>query len=67
MTTVRPPSPLCNDDMGIDNGMMPDQQISVSSELKPEHTKEKLKSSNKHGWQPITNSPSEWVQVINFI
>lgn len=66
-TGSTPPQPYCIDPMGIGDGMMNDQQISVSSELQPHHTKQQVKLKSKFGWQPITNSPLEWIQVNSSI
>lgn len=43
--------------------MLSDQQIVVSSELPPDHDKTHLKLTGNEPWQPLTNSPMEWVQV----
>lgn len=66
-TTLPPttlPTPTCIDPLGVDNSIMLNDQIAVSSELRPHHTKDQLKTSGRFAWQPITNSPSEWVQVF---
>jgi hypothetical protein len=54
---------MCEDPMGLDDGMMSDQQVSVSSELNHNHSKASLKLSDDNSWQPLTNSPTEFVQV----
>lgn len=50
--------------MGLDEGYMSDQQISVSSELDNNHTKNNLRLSDDNAWQPLINSKTEFVQVI---
>ncbi|KAK4875849.1 hypothetical protein RN001_012271 [Aquatica leii] len=61
-TTTILPQPLCKDPMGVENGLLSLDQISVSSELNTEHNKEYLKINGKSAWQTITNNPTEWVQ-----
>nr|CAH7739498.1 unnamed protein product [Callosobruchus chinensis] len=51
----------CDDPMGIDDGSMSEQQISTSSELSPDRSKKHLKISSESAWQPLTNSPTEWI------
>lgn len=57
---------MCDDPMGLDDGMMSDQQISVSSEMDKNHTKANLKLGGDSVWQPVTNSPTEFIQVSFF-
>ncbi|RZC42307.1 hemocytin, partial [Asbolus verrucosus] len=61
LTTVTTP-PMCDDPMGLNDGMMSDQQISVSSELDEDHSKSNLKINDVNTWQPLTNSPVEFIQ-----
>jgi hypothetical protein len=63
LATVAPTVSMCEDPMGLDDGMMSDQQVSVSSELNHNHSKASLKLSDENSWQPLTNSPTEFVQV----
>ena len=49
--------------MGLDDNSMSDQQISVSSELDRNHGIPNLKLSDDSAWQPLTNSPTEFIQV----
>lgn len=63
ISTVRTPL-LCDESMGLDEGYMSDQQISVSSELDNNHTKSSLRLSDDNAWQPLINSKTEFVQVI---
>lgn len=51
---------FCDDEMGVNNGALASTQISVSSEL-TKGNKDDLKLSGT-GWQPLTNSPTEFVQ-----
>ncbi|XP_025836285.1 hemocytin [Agrilus planipennis] len=60
--STKPPPPLCTEVMGVDNGLIADEQISVSSELNKDHDKTQLKMNGVSYWQPLTNSPLEWVQ-----
>lgn len=53
----------CDDQMGLSSGEMGTHQISTSSDLSPEHDKESLKLNGTSSWQPLTNSPTEWIQV----
>ena len=54
---------VCTDEMGLDNGAMNDEQVTVSSSMIDNfHGKEASFSSPK-GWTPLTNSPNEWIQV----
>ncbi|KAF5285691.1 hypothetical protein FQR65_LT13076 [Abscondita terminalis] len=63
LTTTYTPPILCSDPLGITNGLMADQQITVSSETPPAHTKKMIRFDNQAGWQPYTSSPSEWIQI----
>ncbi|KAJ3643777.1 hypothetical protein Zmor_026489 [Zophobas morio] len=65
LTTLHPttsPPPQCDDPMGLDDNSMSDQQISVSSELDRNHGIPNLKLSDDSAWQPLTNSPTEFIQ-----
>lgn len=53
---------FCNDEMGVNNNKMSPTQYSVSSELGPENSKHRLKVDDPSAWQPLTNSPTEFVQ-----
>lgn len=53
---------LCDDEMGVNNGALAPNQISVSSELETLYSKEHLKLDDRKAWQPLTNSPTEFVQ-----
>lgn len=59
-TTTPPVTKLCDDEMGVNNGALSPHQIDVSSQLKA-HSKEDLKLSGT-SWQPLTNSPTEFVK-----
>lgn len=48
--------------MGVNNGDMSPTQFSVSSELGPQYSKHHLKVDDYSAWQPLTNSPTEFVQ-----
>lgn len=63
VTPTTETTPYCMDEMGVNNGMMADAQISVTSELNSNHDKEHLKLDSTTGWRPLTNSPFEWLQV----
>jgi von Willebrand factor len=65
--------PMCDDPMGVENGQLAPSQIKVSSSklpvpgvktaavpLKPS---EALKMTSKQGWQPMMDSPNEFVVV----
>lgn len=52
--------------MGLGDGMMADQQVSVSSELGPKFSKKNLKIEGNSAWQPIANTPTEWIK-FNFV
>ncbi|EFA10333.2 hemocytin [Tribolium castaneum] len=56
------PKPMCDDPMGLDDQMMSDQQVTVSSELDNNHTKANLRVNGDDVWQPLTNSVTEFVQ-----
>lgn len=57
------PPKYCEDPMGLGDGTMSDQQVSVSSELSPKHSKKFLKINNvESAWQPLTSNPTEWIQ-----
>lgn len=56
---------FCDDEMGVNNGALAPDQISVSSELKT-NSKNHLKLDDKTAWQPHTNSPTEFVH-FNFL
>lgn len=62
-STVTPKVEVCQDFMGLSDGRMDWQQVSVSSELLPEHDKRKLSVEAQGSWEPATNSPIEWVEV----
>lgn len=49
--------------MGYDDGLMADQQVSTSSDISPEHSKQHLKLNSDSSWQPLTNSATEWIMV----
>lgn len=55
--------PVCDDPMGVSNELMADVQITVSSELGPDYSKKHLKINDNSAWQPLTNSPTEFVEV----
>lgn len=60
-TTTEKPK-YCDDEMGVNNGNMSPSQYSVSSEFGPEHSKHHLKLDDHSAWQPLTNSPMEFVE-----
>nr|XP_023019258.1 hemocytin-like [Leptinotarsa decemlineata] len=51
----------CDDEMGLSGGVMSDQQVSTSSDFSPEHSKQHLSLTDESSWQPLTNSPTEWI------
>lgn len=56
--------PICYDPLGVDSGMLRDQQIKLSSHKAnvPEaEAKRQLKLSSPQGWQPSIDSPNEFV------
>lgn len=55
------PVALCDDEMGLSDGSLVDQQISVSSEATG-HGKKHIRLNGDDVWQPLTNSATEWVQ-----
>ncbi|KAJ8974052.1 hypothetical protein NQ317_002298, partial [Molorchus minor] len=59
-TTIKPE--LCDDSMGLSDGKMGDHQISTSSDLSPKHSKSYLRLNSDSAWQPLSNSPTEWIQ-----
>lgn len=61
--TTAAPKETCTDPMGLSDGRMVAEQVLVSSETGPEHDKTQLSVGGESGWQPITNSPTEWVEV----
>ena len=60
-------SEQCDDPMGVENGQISFQQISVSSEFSPKNSKESLKINGDNAWQPFSNSPMEWIEVSAII
>lgn len=44
-------------------GDMSEQQVTTSSELSPDYGKAQLKLNSVLAWQPLTNSPTEWILV----
>lgn len=64
LITIRPTikPKLCEDPMGLGEGLMSDQQIATSSQISPDHNKKHLKLNEDSYWQPLTNSVTEWVQ-----
>lgn len=52
---------MCDEPMGIDNGQMSPQQITVSSIKHGIKPAEAMKLSAKRGWNPNINSPNEFV------
>lgn len=63
-TTARPV--VCTDPMGLGDGMMADQQVSVSSELEAKVGKKHIIIDGPSAWQPLSNTPTEWIQ-FNFL
>lgn len=53
---------MCDDPMGVEDGTLSPQQVTVSSEKGPGNTKEDLKINGPSAWQPLTNTPTEFVQ-----
>ncbi|XP_066254573.1 hemocytin [Euwallacea similis] len=53
---------LCDDQMGLSNGLLVDQQIRVSSEASEEVGKKQIRLNSDSSWQPLTNSMTEWVE-----
>lgn len=53
----------CDDEMGLGDGKMSDRQISISSEFSREFSKQNLKITGNKSWQPLSNSPTEWILV----
>lgn len=65
LTTTGPSKmigPTCDDAMGVESQLMNDGQISVSSDRTPEKLSSKLSLASKSSWQPLANSPTEWIQ-----
>ncbi|XP_030749920.1 hemocytin [Sitophilus oryzae] len=61
--TLPPDHPsLCDDEMGLSNGSLVNQQIKVSSELSSQFSKKYIRLNNLNFWQPLSDSPTEWVQ-----
>lgn len=62
--TIRP---LCDDPLGLDNGIMRPNQIEVSSakspfaKTKPSYVFESLKLTSPKGWSPNLDTPNEYV------
>lgn len=54
--------PMCTDAMGLEEGMLNDQQISVSSQASPDNSKKALRLDSPQAWQPLTNTPNEWIK-----
>ncbi|CAG9772868.1 unnamed protein product [Ceutorhynchus assimilis] len=61
-TTLIPKVAFCDDEMGLRNGSIVDQQISVSSEASPEFGKKQIRLNSDAGWKPLSDSTTEWVQ-----
>lgn len=61
-TTIKP---ICDDPLGVADSKLSLDQIKVSSE-KAGHEKPSLKIDGPTAWQPLTNSPTEWV-MFNFV
>lgn len=59
--TTTPPQEMCDEPMGVENKQLVDQQISVSSDKKhlPMHG---LPLNSTKAWQPLANTPNEWVK-----
>lgn len=66
LKTTTPRPIVCTDPMGLGDGMMADQQVSVSSELAPKVAKENIIIDGPSAWQPLSNTPTEWIQ-FNFM
>lgn len=58
--------PLCDEPMGIDNGLLQPAQIQVSSKKSNINTYDLIKLSTPEGWRPIIDSPNEYV-LIDFL
>ncbi|KAL1513261.1 hypothetical protein ABEB36_002690 [Hypothenemus hampei] len=60
--TTHLPIALCDDEMGLGNGLLSDQQIRTSSEISSDHSKRQVRLNSDSFWQPLTNSVTEWVE-----
>lgn len=61
--------PMCDDQMGVENGILNDDQISLSSfksDQSKDAAKRLLKLSSFNGWKPNIDSPNEYV-VFDFL
>uniref|UniRef100_A0AAR5PSZ2 F5/8 type C domain-containing protein n=1 Tax=Dendroctonus ponderosae TaxID=77166 RepID=A0AAR5PSZ2_DENPD len=63
LTTQLPKVAHCDDEMGLRNGSMVDQQISVSSEASQAVGKTHIRLNSESSWQPLSDSTTEWVQL----
>ncbi|XP_050302983.1 hemocytin [Anthonomus grandis grandis] len=64
LTTLKPVQQLlCDDEMGIRNGSLVTQQISVSSEKSSDFGRGQIRLNSDSAWQPLTDSTTEWVEV----
>ncbi|KAH1005493.1 hypothetical protein HUJ04_006464 [Dendroctonus ponderosae] len=63
LTTQLPKVAHCDDEMGLRNGSMVDQQISVSSEASQAVGKIHIRLNSESSWQPLSDSTTEWVQL----
>lgn len=56
--------PICYDSMGVESGALKYRQIKLSSHkpnVPESEAKEKLKLTSPEGWQPMNDSPNEYV------
>lgn len=55
--------PMCEDSMGVEDEELDiDTQVLVSSERSSERSKNDLPMNSDSAWQPLIDSPAEWVQ-----
>lgn len=49
--------------MGLENGLIPTSDISVSSQKNPEATLESVRMGNAKAWLAARNDTSPWVEI----
>ncbi|XP_075237780.1 hemolectin [Lycorma delicatula] len=54
--------PVCIDQMGLDNDLLHEKQVSVSSSIDEPFKAQSASLSSLNGWSPLTSSPHEWIQ-----
>lgn len=63
-TTMVPP--ICTDELGSATHPLSEEQVTVSSSKDTDDYKSTRSTLKSQMWEPLINSPSEWIQVLIF-